>query len=206
MGATQNRISDEAVRKATGRGWSEWCAVLDRAGAAGWTHQEIVAHLHDVHGVGRWWQQMVTVGYEKASGRRTDGDKGASGFEVSLQATLPGTAEEVWGLLTSAAGLRCWLAPAGRFTLAEGKSYTTRDGARGEIRVVKPNARVRLTWQPAEVDRPVNVEIALTARPSGKTAVRVQLERLPSAECRDALRTRWMGVFVRLAGLVSGSA
>ena len=39
------RVSDEAVRAKTGKAWTEWFAVLDRAGAATLTHREIAAHL-----------------------------------------------------------------------------------------------------------------------------------------------------------------
>ena len=34
------------------------------------SHQEIVRYLSTKHDVGPWWQQMVTVTYEHASGLR----------------------------------------------------------------------------------------------------------------------------------------
>ena len=40
-----DRIASESVREATGRGWDEWLEALDTAGAAEWSHKEIVAHL-----------------------------------------------------------------------------------------------------------------------------------------------------------------
>ena len=35
MSATQPRISDAAVQKATGKNWDEWFALLDGEGAGG---------------------------------------------------------------------------------------------------------------------------------------------------------------------------
>ena len=55
------RMSDEAVKAKTGKTWKEWFAILDKAGATKLTHQEIVKLLNTNHGVGPWWQQMVTV-------------------------------------------------------------------------------------------------------------------------------------------------
>ncbi|HEV2088593.1 MAG TPA: hypothetical protein VGR21_09800, partial [Cryptosporangiaceae bacterium] len=55
---TLARVSSESVRQATGRGWPEWLETLDAAGAAGWDHKGIVAHLEAEHpGVGSWWRQ-----------------------------------------------------------------------------------------------------------------------------------------------------
>ena len=62
-------ISADAVRAKTGKGWAEWFAVLDQAGAAKWPHKEIASFLHEQE-CGDWWSQMVAVGYEQARGLR----------------------------------------------------------------------------------------------------------------------------------------
>ena len=56
-------VGDDAVKKATGKTWTEWFTILDQAGAQKMNHRQIVTLLRDQHGVGSWWQQMVTVGY-----------------------------------------------------------------------------------------------------------------------------------------------
>ena len=63
-------IGDQAVRAKTGRTWEEWIDALDRAGAAALDHKHIARLVHERFGVGAWWCQMVTVGYEQAKGRR----------------------------------------------------------------------------------------------------------------------------------------
>ena len=56
----------EAVGLWLRKSWAEWFALLDAAGAADLDHRGIVAVLAQRHGVGPWWQQMVTSAYEKA--------------------------------------------------------------------------------------------------------------------------------------------
>ncbi len=74
-GASRNELrlagaGTEAVMRATGRPWSEWLAVLDRAGARAMAHKDIALLLSRKFGVPDWWGQMVTVGYEQARGLR----------------------------------------------------------------------------------------------------------------------------------------
>ena len=74
MSAAQPRISDAAVRKATGKSWDEWFAVLDSAGADALPHKQIARLLFDKGYIAsHWWCQTVTVAYEYARGKRVLG-------------------------------------------------------------------------------------------------------------------------------------
>ena len=86
-------VSDEAVRKATGRGWDEWFAILDDAGAVGWKHPDIARWVVAEHGISGWWAQSVTVGFERARGLRAEHER-PSGFSLSATKTVqrPGRA------------------------------------------------------------------------------------------------------------------
>ena len=66
---TNSRISDEIIRKKTGREWKGWFALLDKAGAKKMAHKEIAQHLGNI-GVSGWWAQMVAVSYEQERGLR----------------------------------------------------------------------------------------------------------------------------------------
>ncbi|HET9469636.1 MAG TPA: hypothetical protein VFO24_00940, partial [Usitatibacter sp.] len=68
-------VGTDAVLRATGRPWSEWLAVLDRAGARTLSHKDIALLLSRKFGVPDWWGQMVTVGYEQARGLRAAGQR-----------------------------------------------------------------------------------------------------------------------------------
>ena len=196
-------VSDEAVFRATGRRWPEWRAVLDEAGARDWPHKAIVAYLKSAHALSPWWQQMVTVGYEKACGRRITGQTAATGFQIGVRRSFPLTVEETWQRLVAPHGIEIWLGDVASPTLAAGERYVTREGIRGEIRVVKPNDRLRLTWQPADWDQPSTLQIALVSASPAKTAVVFHHEKLASAERRDEMRQRWRGALDRLLAAVA---
>jgi len=94
------KTSDAAVEKATGKSWSEWFSILDRAGAKKMPHIEIARHVYDkylgkkktklapdVAKKGGWWSQMVTVEYERSRGMRAV-NQTSSGFNVSVHGTF----------------------------------------------------------------------------------------------------------------------
>lgn len=87
-------ISDAAVKKATGRGWTEWFRILDRAGAKTLEHRAIVA-IAATHGAGPWWGQMVTVVYERERGLR-EVHQTKSGFSASVSRTIAAEVDDVY--------------------------------------------------------------------------------------------------------------
>jgi hypothetical protein len=112
MGTEYNKISDQAVERATGKTWDEWFALLDEKGAEDMLHKEIAALLmddgHIAPGDG-WWAQAVTVGYEYKIGRRVKGQTRGAGFQVGVQKTMPFSAEDAWELVTRPEAMRIWL-------------------------------------------------------------------------------------------------
>lgn len=64
------RISDEAVRAKTGKGWEEWFRVLDTWGAKEKGHTQSAKYLLDYYALSPWWAQAVTIRYEWESGLR----------------------------------------------------------------------------------------------------------------------------------------
>jgi hypothetical protein len=101
-------IGSEAVQKATGRSWEEWCRVLDKDKAAAMTHKDIAAHVHKKYGVGDWWCQMVTVGYEQARGLRVK-HQVAGGYSASVSRTLPVSMAAAFRAVSDAKVRRRWL-------------------------------------------------------------------------------------------------
>lgn len=80
-------LSDEAVRKATGRDWDEWTSTLDDWGARDRSHTEIARHVVDDHNIDGWWAQSVTVGYERIRGMRKPHQR-PDGFSMSASKTV----------------------------------------------------------------------------------------------------------------------
>ena len=64
------RLSDDSVRRRTGKGWQEWLKLLDEWGAEQREHSERARYLQEAHGVSPWWAQAVTVRYEYERGLR----------------------------------------------------------------------------------------------------------------------------------------
>ena len=77
-------MSDAAVKKQTGRDWTEWVKVLDAVDAAGKPHREIAEYVSSI-GTPDWWSQMVTVGYERIRGLVTKAS-------AAVEATKPARA------------------------------------------------------------------------------------------------------------------
>ena len=204
MSAAQPRISDAAVRKATGKDWDEWFAVLDREGADALPHKQIARLLNDKGYIASsWWCQTVTVAYEYARGKRVVGRTESVGFEIGVQKTLPLTPAQAWDLLTQPAGLALWLGAVPCLHWQKHAAYETAEGTRGEIRSLTPGKHVRLTWQPPHFAAPSTLQVSLT--PSGKkTALRFHQEKLASAAAREQMRAHWRDVLQKLAELAIG--
>ena len=87
-------MDDAAMIKATGKALAEWCAILEERGAASLTHKEIARLLHEDYDVPGWWSQMVTVEYERETGRRETGQRASGEFTTTVSKTLPGDMDE----------------------------------------------------------------------------------------------------------------
>jgi uncharacterized protein YndB with AHSA1/START domain len=83
----------------------------------------------------------------------------------------------------------------------EGEAYEVRR-ATGEIRVVKPGDRLRLTWQPKDWPAPATLQLTLSESGTGKTAITAHLEKLPDAAARDAM-AHWRAALERLVAAAS---
>jgi uncharacterized protein YndB with AHSA1/START domain len=203
------RVGSAAVREATGRGWDEWLSQLDDAGASAWDHQGIVAHLEVTHpGIGGWWRQSIAVAYEQARGMRVVGQTADAGFQLGVQRSVAADVAAVWETLTTRPEL--WLGEGASVAFDVGREYDVPSGeatpaATGEVRVVKPRDRVRLTWHPEGWAAPATVQLTTTVTASGKTALRCHLERLPDAATRDAMRGHWRAALDRVVDAVASA-
>ncbi|OJH33984.1 SRPBCC domain-containing protein [Cystobacter ferrugineus] len=195
-----DRVTDSAVKEATGRDWKAWMRALDAAGAGELNHKQLVAHLaREVEST--WWQQSIAVAYEQARGKRVVGETAATGFQVGVVRTLPLRADELWERIATQA--ERWLGAGAKLTLEPGAGYEVpkrrgAPGARGEVRVVKPGQRIRMTWQPDGWKKPATLQLTLVPKARG-ASLHVHLEKLPDAKAREAMREHWSRVLEGLA-------
>jgi uncharacterized protein YndB with AHSA1/START domain len=162
-------VSDDAVRGRTGRSWPEWIRVLDRAGARSMSHAEIAKYLAAAQRVPSWWSQMVTVGYERARGRRVKNQR-TDGHSVSVSRTLEVPAAAVFRAFHDARQRARWL-NASRFT----------------IRTARAPHTLRVTWEDGRS------HLLVTCTPKGARRSRVEIEhtRLGNAAAAARMKARW---------------
>ena len=162
-------MSDAAVEKRTGKTWPEWFVLLDRAGAKKMTHQQIVAFLVKNHGLGPWWQQMVTVAYEQTRGMR-ELHQTAKGYQISVSKTLNAPLSEVFDAWHNEKIRRQWL-----------------DHPAFEVRKSNKDKSLRISW----VDGASNVEVNFYAKGSERCQIVVQHNKLKDAKDAERKKGYW---------------
>lgn len=172
------KISDEAVNAKTGKIWSEWFKILDNVGAEKMTHKEIVAYLGKNYGMGRWWQQMVTVTYEQARGLRKVHEK-PEGFQISKSKTISAPVSKLFKAWANESIRKQWMKDA---------SFT--------IRKKTTDKNMRLTW----IDNATRVEVMFYPKGDTKTQVVVQHSKLPNAKIAEHMKAYWTECLRKLQG------
>lgn len=178
-------VSSEAVLKATGKGWDDWFAILDEAGAAQWEHPKIARYIHAEYGCNGWWSQMVTVGYEQARGMRVKHEK-REGFEVSRSKTISTSAERLFHAWNDPKLRFRWLGPDARAVV---------------VRKATPYKTLRVTW----TDGSSSVDVMIYPKEGDKAQLVVQHGKLRDAASAERMKDYWAEAIKRLQQvLVSG--
>ncbi len=169
--------SEESVIAATGRGWNEWCDVIEAGLDPVPDHAAIAAHLERIDDIGGWWAQTITVGYERIIGRRQPNQQNDGTFTVNRSRTVPVDDEAL---------RRALLDDEERAGLFGGEEVTLRS---------RPSAKaIRLG-----LDHGVAV-VSITPRDGGRATVAVQHRGLPSLEELERRRFWWREWLDALAG------
>lgn len=174
-------VGDEAVRSKTGKGWKEWFALLDKAGARKMEHKDVAAYLYETHKLGGWWSQMVTVGYEQARGKREKHERVGGTYDVSVSRTLEAPVSRVFKAWQDAKVLAKWL------------------GEAPEVRSATTNKYMHLTW----VDKKTNLDLNFYSKSSTKSQIVVQHGKLPNAQAAAKMKTYWSKNLDRLKEFLS---
>lgn len=170
------RMSDAAVQRKTGKTWDEWFQILDAAGGEQMDHKQMVAYLHAEHGVGDWWQQMVTVTYEQARGKRLLHER-PEGFQVSVSKTVAVPVARLYRALRDGRTRARWL-PQGEL----------------EFHKATPDKSLRGTWGK---DR-APIDVNLYPKGEAKSQVSLQHGKLPSAGRAAEMKVYWSAALARL--------
>jgi len=162
-------VSSDAVARRTGKSWAQWFALLDAAGAADLDHKGIVAVLAQRHGVGPWWQQMVTVAYEQARGK--NGNSATDdGFQVDVSKVLE---------LPLAKLFRFWAEPAER------NKWLADD--RFSIHKATASKSIRARWGRGAS----RIDVDFCEKGPSKSQVTVQHNRIETSDAAEQMKAYW---------------
>ncbi|MEV2249528.1 hypothetical protein AB0I94_03050 [Streptomyces sp. NPDC050147] len=176
------KLADETLREATGKGWPQWFAVLDAWGAASRSHTEIARHVREEHAVDGWYAQSVAVGYEQERGLREVGQSSTGDWRTSGSKTIAASAAQVVEAFADDGVRDRWL-PGVDFTL----------------RTHRPAKSVTADLKDA-TGATSRLSVGVTVKGPAKTLVGVRHEKLADAAEVAAYKAFWRE---RLAGLKS---
>ena len=162
-------VSDEVIRRRTGRGWEEWFGVLDEWGAISKPHSEIARWVASEHGVDGWSSQSVTVSYERARGRRAVGEH-ADGFAVTASKTVAVPVERLYDVFVDPSLRKRWLP----------------DDALRERTATKPKS-ARFDWGEGET----RVIVGFESKGESKSTVSLEHARLSDAAEAERMKAFW---------------
>jgi hypothetical protein len=171
-------MSDTAIAAKTGRNWAEWVKALDAAGARALSHTDTAVLVRERFGIGSWWCQAVTVGYERLTGKRANLQK-AGGYAASSSLTIAMGLEALYDTATDATRQRRWL-PAGvaihKATRPRSMRGTAKDGSK-------------------------SIAFYFYAKGPDKALVNVEQDRLPTQDAALRLKKAWAKSLRDLAAL-----
>lgn len=180
-------MSEEALQRGSGRPIAEWLRLLDDWGAKERKHPEIARWLVSEHGVGGWWAQSITVGYERARGMRAMHQE-PGGFAISASRTIDAEPERISDAFTDPSLRDRWLPDA---------PISTRTANRGRSG--------RFDW--GEPPSLVTFTLSSTGHPAGQPKTRIGLghEKLPDADAADRMKAMWRERLTSLKQLLESS-
>lgn len=170
------QITDEAIRARTGKDWRSWFEILDRAGAAEMNHKEIVALLRDNHDLSPWWQQSVTVEYEKARGLRQKHEK-SDGYQIGASRTMNVPVQAAYHAWASDRERLDWLPQDHLIITTKNREKT-----------------IRGTW----AGGPTRLDVYFTPRETNRVQVTVNHSKLPDSKAAEDMKVFWRITLARL--------
>ena len=194
-------VSDESVKRETGKSFSEWWKVLDAFGGPAKGRREIGVHLIQELKVDPWWSATLQVEYERHKGL-VEKDGRGKGYTICATKSVKAPPERCWELLATGRALDAWFGPKNVLDLKAGGSLANADGNAADVKGVTPGKTIRLVWKDASAPgTPVEIKLQAAA---GKTTVMVTHDRLQTREEADGLRAAWGEALERMKKLAEG--
>lgn len=174
-------MSDAVIVAKTGHTWREWERVLDADNAAAMSHRDIATLVHEKHGVGPWWTQMLTVGYERIKGLRERGQRRDGAYEASKSKTLNVPVDVAFQAWADRKTRRRWLR-----------------GVEPRVRTATASRSMRLSWTDGTL-----VAVWFQAKGRAKSVVGVQHTKLPDRAAVARVKQEWATHLDALASFIA---
>lgn len=175
--AARAGMSDEKIAARTGRAWRQWVRTLDADGAGAMPHREIAALVHTKYGIGDWWAQTVTVGYERLKGLRERGQRRDGTYEATRSRTFAVPVAALFAAWATPAKRRQWL-----------------DGIKPVVRTATAPKSMRLQWPDGTL-----VAVGFFAKGAGRSSVAIGHAKLRDRASVAAAKAYWAARFDALA-------
>ena len=191
---TKGMVSEAKTIEKTGHGFEHWFAVLDGFDLKAKGHTAAAKHLGQVHGVGAWYAQAITIAYERAHGLRKANQQVTGRYQASVSRVLPSDAKTTAAALGQRAARRAWLSSdALRAKLDEVRSEKRlRARADGSF-------RLRFKWDEASVELRIDPH-------DGRSRIVADTTELPNEDALAEHRDRWKRGLEELKAYLSGRA
>ena len=200
---TQNPLTEEAVKAATGKTWNQWFKVLDDRGGIAQGRRAIGDYLFGECKLDVWWSATLNVEYEAARGV-VEKDGRPKGYMICVTKTIAAPVEKAFAAWASTEGLNSWFSSKNKAEVADGGRYSNADGDTGVFKRVRKNKDLRFTWEnPAHTAGTV-VDVVFQDKGKGKTGVMITHDRIQQRAEADGLREGWGEALSRLKTVLEG--
>ncbi|MPZ61205.1 MAG: DUF4287 domain-containing protein [Propionibacteriales bacterium] len=162
--------SGTGIRRATGRDYDEWFALLDRWGVPGRPYRAIADWLEGEYDLSSWWAQKLIVEYEQARGLRPPGVRPGGTFTVGTSKTVKVSVERLYDAVVDPEERERWL-----------PGIVMRD------RTSRPLRSARFDWS----DDGTRVSVTFEAKGDAKSQLALEHERLPDLETAQQTKAFW---------------
>lgn len=157
------------ARRAAGRTYGEWFALLDRWGAPGRPFREIADWLQGEHELSGWWAQKLIVEYEQTRGLRPPGVRPDGTFTVGVSKTVSVSVDRLYAAVVGPAERDRWLPGAGM-----------------DERTSRPCRSARFDWGDGS-----RVSITFEAKAATRSVIALEHERLSDTETATSTKVFW---------------
>jgi len=186
---TDQPMTDEACKAATGKTMAEWYAAIDAIDGLKIGRREVGNFLYEACNKEAWWPGALTVEYERHH-NKVEKDGRPKGYFICSTKTLNVPVDEAYNAWTSEAALAPWFGKGVKVDLQEGGELVDPDGNRATFKRIRENKDLRFTWVGENGDESL-VDVVFTDKGGGKTGLLINHDRLQTKAEADGIRRAW---------------